>query len=255
VSDSYPTADDGLKLLHASLTDVGQRRTRNEDSIGFFEPTDRAGPYLMIVADGVGGSNAGEVASEIAVEEVSRVFFADGDPTSENEALLEAMQSANDTIYNEASADPSKTGMCTTFTCATIRANTVVIGHLGDCSAYMAVDGTLVKLTTDHSLAEEYAQQGREVPPDQAHLTNVLTRWMGIEGQIQPDISDVMQFNDENTLVICSDGLTKVVQEDEILRTVSMHLPQTACRKLIQSAKDNGGPDNISVQVARLTRF
>ena len=72
---------------------------------------------------------------------------------------------------------------------------------------------------------------------------------------MKADISDVMQFNDENTLVICSDGMTKVVQEDEILRTVSMHLPGAACRRLVKAANDNGGPDNISVQVVRLTRF
>ncbi len=255
MSDTYPTAVDGLKLRHFGLTDVGERRTRNEDSIGFFEPADRSGPYLVMVADGVGGSNAGEVASQLAVETVGRVFFADGDPADEGAALQLAMQTANDTIVGDSATDPDKAGMCTTCTCAAIRGNTIVIGHLGDCSAYMAVDGTLVKLTNDHSLAEEYAQQGRELPPDQAHLTNVLTRWMGAEGPIQADISDPMQFNDENTLIICSDGLTKVVQDDEILRTVSMHLPGTACEKLVQSAKDNGGPDNISVQVVRLTRF
>jgi len=165
------------------------------------------------------------------------------------------MQAANDKIVAEAAADPDKTGMCTTCTCASIRGNAIVIGHLGDCTAYMAVDGTLVKLTNDHSLAEEYAQQGRELQPDEAHLTNVLTRWMGAEGPIKAEISEAMLFNDENTLVVCSDGLTKVVQEDEILRTVSMRLPGPACRKLVDTAKENGGPDNISVQVVRLTRF
>lgn len=255
MSDSYPTAVDGLKLLHAAVTDVGERRTRNEDSIGFFEPVDRSGPYLVVVADGVGGSNAGEVASQLAVDTVGRVFFADGDPVDESQAMLQAMQAANDTIFSEAAQDPDKAGMCTTCTCAAIRNNSLVLGHLGDCSAYMAIDGSLVKLTNDHSLAEEYTQQGRELPPDQAHLANVLTRWMGAEGPIQADITDAMQFNDENTLVICSDGLIKVVTEDEILRTVSMHLPSTACRKLVEAAKANGGPDNISVQVVRLTRF
>ena len=255
MSDSYPTAVEGLKLLHASATDVGERRTRNEDSIGFFEPSDRSGPYLVVVADGVGGSNAGEVASQLAVETVGRVFYADGDPVDEGQALLLAMQAANDAIFNEAATDPAKLGMCTTCTCAAIRGNSIVVGHLGDCTAYMAVDGVLVKLTNDHSLAEEYIQQGREIPPDQAHITNVLTRWMGIDGEIQAEISEAMLFNEENNLVICSDGLTKVVQDAEILRTVSMHLPGSACRKLVKTAKNNGGPDNISLQVSRLTRF
>jgi protein phosphatase len=253
--DDYPTAADGLKLLHAGVSDVGQRRAGNEDSIGFFKPVDRSGTYLLVVADGVGGSNAGGVASELAVATVGSSFFANGEPDNPGTALGIALQAANDAIVSDAATDPHKAGMATTCTCAAIRGNTVVIAHLGDCSAYMTVDGSLVKLTNDHSLAEEYALEGREVPPDQAHLSNVLTRWLGVEGQVQADISDVMQFDDENTLVMCSDGLTKVVDQTEILRTVSMHLPGTACRRLVELANERGGPDNISVQVARLTRF
>jgi len=255
LTDSYPTAVDGLKLLHGNMTDVGQRRTRNEDAVGFFEPTDRSGSYLLVIADGVGGSNAGEVASQLAVETIGHAFFAQGEPENPGETLFRALQAANDTIVAQAAADPNKAGMATTTTCAAVRGNTLIMGHLGDCSAYLTLDGTLVKLTTDHSLANKYAQEGRELPPDQAHLANVLTRWLGVEGPVQADISDVMQFPDESTLVICSDGMTKVIDQTEILRTVSMHLPGSACRRLVKAANERGGPDNISIHVARLTRF
>jgi protein phosphatase len=251
----YPTPVEGLKLLYAGESDVGQRRTHNEDAIGFFPPSDRSGWYLIVIADGVGGSNAGEVASQLAVETVGRVFSAGGDPEQPGDRLRQAMQAANEAILAEAAANPLQSGMATTCTCAVVRGNTIVIAHLGDCSAFMTVDGTLVKLTNDHSLAEEYVQDGRELPADQAHLANVLTRWLGVEGTVQTEISEIMQFGDENTLVMCSDGLTKVVSDSEILRTVSMHLPGTACRRLVESANENGGPDNISVHVARLTRF
>lgn len=252
---SYPTAVEGLKLVHGAATDLGQRRARNEDSIGFFPPQGRDGTFLLVIADGVGGSNAGDVASRLAVRTVGEAFFAQGDPAHAGQALYDALQAANDAIVAEAAADARLTGMSTTCTCAAVKGNTVVIGHLGDCRAYMAVDGNLVQLTNDHSLADEYAQEGQEVPPDQAHLANVLTRWLGVEGPVPAEISELVQFNDEDTLVLCSDGLTKVVEPQEILRAVAMHLPESACRKLVQLANERGGPDNISLHVVRLTRY
>lgn len=255
MSDTYPTSVDGLKLIHSGLSDIGLRRTRNEDSIGFFPPQDRSGSFLLVIADGVGGSNAGDVASQLAVQTLNEVFFAQGEPEQPADALLRAMQAANDAIVERAGQDPHLAGMATTCTCAVVRGNTVVIGHLGDCRVYMASGGNLIQLTNDHSLAGEYMAEGRELPPDQAHLANVLTRWLGVEGPVPAGISDLMQFNDEDTLVMCSDGLTKTVEGHEILLAVSMHLPGTACRRLMEMANERGAPDNISIHVVRLTRY
>lgn len=255
MSDSYPTAIDGLKLIHGGISDIGSRRTRNEDCIGFYPPQDRSGSFLLVIADGVGGSNAGDVASQLAVRTVGETFFTAGEPAQPAEALLAALQAANDAIAEQAGRDSLQAGMATTCTCAVVRGNTVLIGHLGDCRVYMSVAGNLVQLTHDHSLADEYAAEGRELPPDQAHLANVLTRWLGVDGPVQAEISDVMQFNDEDTLVMCTDGLTKVVGDQEILHAVSMHLPGTACRRLVQLASERGAPDNVSLQVVRLTRY
>lgn len=210
--------------------------------------------HLVIVADGVGGSAAGEVASRLAVDTVSRVFFAQGEPTDPAQAMYEAFLEANRAIFAEAAADPLKAGMATTCTAAAIRGETVILGHVGDCRAYMAVDGQLIQLTADHSMANDYQREGLPLPPEKESLANVLTRWLGHEGDVAVELSELMQFNIGSTLVMCSDGLTKVVTPDEILHAISMHLPEGACRRLVDLARDRGGPDNITVQVARLAR-
>ena len=255
MSASYEIGVEGLKLIHEGLSDVGCRRSRNEDTIGFFPPSDRAGTYLAVIADGVGGTNAGDVASQLAVKTIGDGFFAGPAGETTGEALYRCLQAANDAIVDQAAGDPALEGMATTCTCAAVQGNTLVIGHLGDCRAYMCAGGSLIQLTNDHSLADEYAQEGREIPPDQIHLTNVLTRWLGVPGPVPAEISPVTQFDDENTLVMCSDGLIKVVGDDEILHAVAMHLPGTACQKLVQLARERGGPDNISLHVIRLTRY
>lgn len=255
MSDTYPTAVDGLKLIHGGLSDIGCRRTRNEDSIGFFPPQDRSGSFLLVIADGVGGNNGGDVASQLAVRTLGEVFFERGEPAQPAEAIHRAMQAANDAIVAQSGRDAHLAGMASTCTCAVVRGNTVLVGHLGDCRVYMSVGGNLIQVTRDHSLADEYAAEGREMPPDKAHLANVLTRWLGVEGPVQVEISDVMQFNDEDILVMCTDGLTKVVADSEILHAVSMYLPATACRRLVQLANERGATDNISLHVVRLTRY
>ncbi len=195
------------------------------------------------------------MASQLAVRTIGEEFGAGAAGEPAGEALHRSLQAANDAIVARSAEDPALEGMATTCTCAAVQDNTLVIGHLGDCRAYMCAGGSLIQLTNDHSLADEYARDGREVPPDQLHLANVLTRWLGVPGPIPAEISPVTLFDDENTLVMCSDGLVKVVGDEEILHAVAMHLPGTACQKLIQLARERGGPDNISLHVIRLTRY
>jgi len=254
LSETYPTGDAGLMVLHANLTDIGKRRDHNEDATGFFPAPGDTGTYLLVVADGVGGNNAGEVASELAVSTLPREFFSSGDPQDTPSALLRAMQVANDRIVDQGATDPLQAGMATTCTCAVIRGETAVIGHVGDCRAFLVFEGGLVRLTTDHSVADEYAAEGRELPPEQQHMGAMLSRWMGRPGPVGADISKVDDFRAGSTLVICSDGLTKVVSEDEILAATSGHVPEVACEQLVGLANERGGPDNITVQIAHLTR-
>jgi len=241
-----------LKLVYAGLTDLGCRRKINEDALGYFPPENPGGSHLLVIADGVGGSAAGEVASGIAVEVVSQAYRRNGEPSDLGVALSEAMLAANRAVYQQSSSDPHHAGMATTCTCAAIKGETLVIGHVGDCRAYMAVGGELIQLTHDHSMANDYAREGKTLPEEMQKMANVLTRWFGQEDDVAVEMSELMEFKRQNTLIICSDGLTKTVTNDEILHKISMHLPETACRKLIDLALERGAPDNITVQVARL---
>ena len=244
----------GTQLARAGISDLGCRREHNEDAMGYVPAGTPDATHLLIVADGVGGSAAGEVASQLAVDTVSRVFFAQGEPVDPGQVLSDAFQQANQAIFNEAATDPQKAGMATTCTTAAIKGETVILAHVGDCRAYMAVGGQLIQLTADHSMANDYQREGRALPPEKESLANVLTRWLGHEGDAAVELSELMQFSPGSTLVMCSDGLTKVVNQDEILHAVSMHLPDGACKRLVELARERGGPDNITVQVARLNR-
>lgn len=250
----YQASAPGTELVRAGISDLGCRRTTNEDCMGYIPAAAPDATHLLIVADGVGGSAAGEVASRMAVDTVSRVFFAQGEPANPAQALYDSLQQANEAIFREAATDPMKAGMATTCTVAAIKGETIMLGHVGDCRAYMAVGGQLIQLTADHSMANDYEREGKTLPPEKENLANVLTRWLGHEGDPAAELSELMQFNLGSTLVMCSDGLTKVVNQDEILHAVSMHLPEGACKRLVELARERGGPDNITVQVARLNR-
>ena len=172
----------GVQLARAGISDLGCRRKHNEDAMGYVPAGTPDATHLLIVADGVGGSAAGEVASRMAVDTVSHAFFAQGEPANPAQALTDAFQQANQAIFNEAAADPLKAGMATTCTTAAIKGETVILAHVGDCRAYMAVGGQLIQLTADHSMANDYQREGRPLPPEKESLANVLTRWLGHEG-------------------------------------------------------------------------
>lgn len=220
--------------------------------MGYFPPTDPSGTHVLVIADGVGGSAAGEVASRIAVDVIGQYFASNGEPVDPIYSLQEAMLQANRQVYAQSAQNPLYAGMATTCTCAAIKGETLAIGHVGDCRAFMALGGELIQLTHDHCIENDYAREGMAMPPEMEPMANNLTRWLGQEGDVEAEMSPLMEFKRNNTLVICSDGLTKTVNPDEILHTVSMHLPESACRKLVDLATERGGPDNITVQVARL---
>jgi protein phosphatase len=254
LTTNYPTSIPDVALRHASGSDVGCRREKNEDAIGFIASDAPERSVLMIVADGVGGSAAGEVASRTAVDTIERELFRSGEPAAPGPALREALATANRTIFQAAAANPLYAGMATTCTAALIRDGRLFLAHVGDCRAYIAADGRLTQLTYDHSVGAEYERHGRPLPPEKQNLANVLSRWLGAEGDVDIDVYEDLELPLDANLVLCSDGLTKVVTDDEILHTVSMHLPDGACRRLIDLARERGGPDNISVHVARLSR-
>jgi protein phosphatase len=252
--EGYSTILPDLRLVHAVLSDLGCKRQKNEDAAGFFPGPEGSGTFLMVVADGVGGTLAGEVASHLAVDTIGQRFFADGVPARPTHALKDAITAANDAIRAAAAQEPRHAGMATTCTAAYLQGQDLVLGHIGDCRAYLVDQGQIRRLTHDHSAAAEMLRRGEQVPPGRQDLANTLTRWLGTEETVEIDVHQPIAFVAGATLVLCSDGLVKVVEDAEILRTCSLHLPSGACRKLVDMARERGGPDNITVHVARYCR-
>ncbi|MCB1163862.1 serine/threonine-protein phosphatase [bacterium] len=245
------TGDGGLQLVQAQLSDIGLRRKTNEDALGFFVHEDSPPTQLAVICDGVGGNAAGEVASQLAVETVERSFFGAGNPVDPVAALRRAIQAANAEIQVQASRDPGLTSMATTCTAVAFRGDSFHVAHVGDCRAYLLRDGEITQLTEDHSLAEEYQRRGEPLPASQQALANVLTRCLGIEPSVAVDTVGPVRYGAGDVLVLCSDGLTKVVTPPEILKQATLFAPGEACRALVILARERGGPDNISLQVLR----
>ena len=245
--------DDSEQLAVSRLSDIGCVRKNNEDSEGAFNGTDPAQGCLLVVADGMGGAAAGEVASGLAVEKVNEVYFASppGNPTA---ALKAAIEAANSAIFMKASDDPRLGGMGTTCTAVAVIGREAWFGHVGDSRAYHIRGADLAQLTKDHSLAAEFERKGGGGGAP-ARAKNVLTRCLGVKEEVKVDVSETpTRLEDDSALVLCSDGLSNLVEDAEVLHNVAMHLPDSACKRLVQLAKDRGGPDNITVQVARISR-
>src|SRR3712207_5675410 len=225
-------------------SDLGRQRQGNEDSFFVRSP-------LFVVADGMGGAQAGEVASATAVR-----AFEDGLPSGPpTEALVRLIASANRTIHDRSRTDVQMAGMGTTLTAAYLAEDdAVVVAHVGDSRCYLLRDGDLVRLTRDHSLVGELVARGK-LTEEQAEVhpqRSVITRALGPEPQVDVDV-DVFPARDGDMFLLCSDGLTSMVPETEVRRILSGGLSlERAGRELIQAANAAGGRDNITVILFRI---
>jgi serine/threonine protein phosphatase PrpC len=229
-----------VKLVVGATTDVGQVRDGNEDRF-LVRPELR----LFAVADGMGGHQAGEVASTTAIEAL-RTAIAAGRP------LDEAIVEANHAVYEKAGTDDAFTGMGTTLTAIAVGSErAVVVGHVGDSRAYLARDGKFEQITKDHSLVEEMVREGR-ITEDQALVhpqRSIITRALGIEAEIDVDLYP-LELQAEDRILICSDGLTDMVRPTEIARILRQERdPQRASDALADAANANGGIDNVTAVV------
>jgi serine/threonine protein phosphatase PrpC len=228
---------------HWEGSDLGRHRRGNEDSYYVRSP-------LFVVADGMGGAQAGEVASEMAVAPFER-GLPDGAPA---EALVELIEEANRAIHERSRSDADYAGMGTTVTAAYAGEDEVTIGHVGDSRAYVLRDGELIRLTRDHSLVDELIRQGRLTAEEaEAHpQRSVITRALGPEPRVEVDV-DVFPARAGDVFLLCSDGLTGMVAEPRVqeLLEESPSL-ERAGRALIAAANDAGGRDNITVVLFRL---
>ena len=234
-----------LEVVEAvQLTDTGRQREANEDSYFSRSP-------LFAVADGMGGAQAGEVASKVAVEAFEAIR---GDEYPPEELLRLTAELANHRIYELAQGDSSRSGMGTTLTAALVNGDDISFGHVGDSRAYVWRDRKLKQITNDHSLVEELRRQGR-LTRDQAAehpQRSVITRALGPEPKVEVD---TMTFHARpgDVILLCSDGLTTMLADEDVAAILSREgdLQRTA-RRLIRAANDRGGRDNIPVVLFRL---
>src|SRR3954452_10355360 len=230
----------------AHKTDTGRQRHANEDS--YF-----ARPPVFAVADGMGGAQAGEVASRIAASTFERRGQVDPKEPAEGQ-LEEIAQAANREIHQLAQEDSSRAGMGTTLTAALVRGDEVSLGHVGDSRAYVLRQGQLKRLTKDHSLVEELRRQGRltEEQAEEHPQRSIITRALGPEPNVNVDTM-TFQARDGDIYLLCSDGLTTMVSDDEIRQIlVESRTLRSAVNKLVEAANRGGGRDNITAVAFRL---
>jgi len=253
-------------------TDVGRTREHNEDAFAVADLTTNTPPTssngrtyglgpkgsLFMVADGMGGAAAGEIASDMAVNivlgEMQTRWLAE--PNTNEEAFVRsiknAAKSANEQIHDYATSHPEYRGMGTTATIAGLLGDTLYLAQVGDSRAYLVRNGVVRQITKDQSLMQKLIEAGEltEEEAEQSERRNIILQALGPEPSIKVDLTH-QQLRRGDTLVLCSDGLSGQVGKDEIARIVNREtdLP-SACKALIDRANENGGPDNITVILA-----
>jgi protein phosphatase len=255
---------DGMKVRAgievSGQSDIGCLRKNNEDSFGYWEPEDdetfaRQG-RLAIVADGMGGYEGGQEASRLAVDTLIGTYraFAGDDP---QQALIEGLQAAHNEIRRYGDSHPELQGMGTTCTAAAIVGDALHYVHVGDTRLYLIRDGAIRQITRDHSYVGKLVEAGM-ITREEAEKhpqRNILTAAVGTSPELvldAPQRPEPLHPND--VIVICTDGLWGQVRDEEILDAVEAKTPEAAGGALIELARQRGGPDNITLQLLRLSR-
>ncbi|HEX9286780.1 MAG TPA: Stp1/IreP family PP2C-type Ser/Thr phosphatase [Thermoanaerobaculia bacterium] len=244
------------------LTDVGRKRKHNEDAYAL-----DVNEGLFIVADGMGGHAAGEVAAKITVETIGEFIAAtrqkeeatwpfryDHQLEFNSNRLAIAIEKANERVMAAVAAQPWLKGMGTTVVAGLLNEKTLSLAHVGDSRAYLYRDGTLTRLTDDHSWVHEQVEAGilTEEEAKSHPLKNVVTRALGGGPSVSPDLQE-LSFRPGDEFIFCSDGLTTMLSDEDIHDTAEKErAPQSLCRRLVDSANERGGVDNITVVVVRV---
>ena len=241
----------------AILTDVGRVRENNEDSYLYWEAGGdeefRRKGRLAVIADGMGGYDGGQEASRLAVETVRSVYdkvFRDGAEA----ALVEAFAAAHERIRGYADEHPQFHGMGTTCTALAILDRNVHFAHVGDSRLYLVRNGGISRLTRDHSYVSRLVESGivRSEDAETHPQRHILTAALGSGMEVAADISQhALSLEEGDTLVLCTDGLWGVVNEQEVATVVDENSPADACQELVKIALQRGGPDNITLLVLR----
>lgn len=248
------TFKSSLRVAGAMKTDVGCVRRLNEDSVVFVMPPaaapDAKFGALALVADGMGGHAAGEVASALAVEVVWRIFYSMDAPPPQ--VLRAALEAANRAILEHAAAHPQCAGMGTTCTVLGVRNGRLWLGHVGDTRAYILRDGRLTQLSDDQTLHAQMVRDGlmNAGEAGTGPGSNVILQALGTRDEIEPTVwEEGLPLCVGDVVVLCSDGLHGLVADEKITSIVAEFAPAEACQRLIDAARAGGGYDNISVGV------
>ena len=230
------------------LTDIGCVRTENEDAVGHWPHEDG---LVFAVADGIGGHAGGEVASNLALEVLAREMDRAPGSWPVGKRLRRAVQEANLEIYTKGITVPELRRMGTTLTASAVVGGTLVAAHVGDCRLFLFRERKLTQLTKDHTWVAEQMQYGI-LSPEEARTherRHMVTRSLGQELIVGIDVLslDVMPGD---VLLQCSDGIHGALEEPEVVELLAAHPPEAACRALVRRAREEGGEDNLSAQIA-----
>ena len=250
--------NDAKTIVASVQTDAGCIRESNEDSGRHVTPSDlanhRSKGTLTIVADGMGGHASGEVASQMAVELISEYYYADtgGDVA---DALKAAIEAANSKIFEASASDEKYFGMGTTLVALVVLDNTAISAHVGDSRLYRMREGDLELMTTDHSQVMEMVRHGI-ISLEQARdhdEKNVILRAVGTQEHVEVEVSQPFQVDIGDTFLLCSDGLSDMV-DDPTIESIMRSEPDIHVQGelLIAAAKENGGHDNITVGIVKI---
>lgn len=230
------------------ISDIGNIRKLNEDTYGVLEDPRF---NLFVICDGMGGHNAGEVASALAKDTVLSSTAKDFHGEHPLEVLVGALYEANRLIHTQAMGERTLSGMGTTVTAALSYGGKLYVAHVGDSSLYQIRDGGILKITRDHSLVQELVDQGKLAPEDAKHHPNknIITRAVGTNGEVTAD-TWVLDTQEEDIYILCTDGLTDYLADEEILDAITHHQDQKdSMIALANLAKERGGKDNITLVI------
>ena len=251
-----------MEIVSGGVTNVGRVRTNNEDCFRIVDPLN-----LFVLSDGMGGEAHGEIASALAVDAVVKhcqqtehdpamTIFGDMPAgwSEKTKRLSSAIHLANKEIYDSAQEHPTQRGMGATVTAAWIDGDRLSIAHVGDSRAYLLRSGALQQLTSDHSLVAEQVRRGILTPAEaeRSEMQSVLLRALGAHPEIEVDCEEHTLFGND-VLLLCSDGLTRMVTEPEIAGTLQAEPdPSKAAERLVEVANEQGGADNVTAVVVHI---
>jgi PPM family protein phosphatase len=252
-----------MRIKSAGLTDIGMKRARNEDNLFLYEDE-----TLYLVADGMGGHEAGEVASDMAVKTVADYFARTKDDDDvtwpfkldkarrfDENRITTGIKLANLRITEAALQSPRQKNMGTTVVGLFFRKDAVYIAHVGDSRIYRIRDGEIEQMTEDHSLLNDYIKMGKLTPEEIENFPhkNVIVRALGMKETVQVDVR-AEKIRTGDVYLLCSDGLSGMISDDDMLR-ITLENPedlQAACAKMINLANQNGGNDNITAVLTKV---